>query len=162
VAWEPLEEFPGYSVSEAGRVRNDDTGHLLALLRNQQGAIHVGIQKDREQYRRSVGLLVAKAFLDPPPFDTFNTPIHLDGDLSNNEASNLLWRPRWFAIKYHAQFHNTQRGFPGPIVEIHTQEQFPNSWEAAIQYGLIDRDIYVATINRTYVFPTYQEFREIT
>jgi hypothetical protein len=129
-------------VSRDGRVRNDDTDHIMAMTRNQQGVIQVGLSRDKKQYRRAVGLLVAKAFLAPPALETFNTPIHLDGDLSNNHAENLMWRPRWFAMKYHAQFHSDQRGFDGPIVEIHTGDVFPNSWAAAMEYGLLDRDIF--------------------
>jgi len=159
--WAPIEEFPGYAVSPDGRVRNLDSGRLLVLTRNQQGVIQVGLMKDREQYKRGVALLVAKAFLDPPPSPAFNTPINLDGDRSNCEVENLAWRPRWFAIKYHQQFHNDLRGFQEPIIEINTKETFNNSWEAAIKYGLLDREILIATLNRTYVWPTYQEFRVI-
>jgi hypothetical protein len=159
--WAPIEDFPGYYVSHDGRVCRSDTGYVMSLTRNQQGVIMVGLSRDGRQYKRGVALLVAKAFLEPPALETFTTPIHLDGDLSNNRAENLMWRPRWFSMKYHAQFHNDIRGFRGPIIEIHTQEKFPNSWAAAKKYGLLDRDIYLATLNRTYVFPTFQEFRQL-
>lgn len=160
--WAPIEEFPGYAVSSDGRVRNIDTGRLLVLTRNQQGVIQVGLMKDGAQFKRGVALLVAKAFLPPPPSPAFNTPINLDGDRSNCSIDNLVWRPRWFAIKYHQQFYNDQRGFNDPIVDIKTGEEFEDSWEAATKYGLIDREILIATLNRTYVWPTYQEFRVIT
>jgi hypothetical protein len=159
--WLPIEDFPGYSVSEEGQVRNDRTGRILALTRNQFGIIQVGLSRFNVQYKRSVALLVAKAHLDPPHLKPFNTPIHLDGDRSNNHYSNLMWRPRWFAVKYHAQFQNDERGFDVPVIELHSGERFRSSWDAAIKYGLIDRDIRIATVNRTYVFPTYQEFRVI-
>lgn len=157
--WRRIDEFPNYEVSEDGRVRNADTAHVMVLTRNQQGVIQVGLMKDRQQYKRGVALLVARAFLPPPPTSAFNTPINLDGDRSNCHVDNLAWRPRWFAIKYHQQFHNDLRGFTEPIVDINTGERFKNSWEAATKYGLIDREILISTLNRTYVWPTYQEFR---
>lgn len=158
--WEPIPEFPGYSVSEKGEVRNDDTDRVLTPTPNQHGVAQVGLMKDRVQYKRGVALLVAQAFVEQPA-DTFNTPINLNGDRMDNHADNLMWRPRWFAITYHRQFHNDLRGFRRPIEEINTGEEFETSWDAAVKYGLIDREIMLATLNRTYVWPTYQEFRVI-
>lgn len=156
--WKPVPEFPGYSVSEDGRVRNEETNHILTPTKNQHGVAQVGLMLNAVQHKRGVALMVANAFLKPS-LEAFNTPINLDGDRFNNHVDNLMWRPRWFAITYHRQFHNDLRGFTEPIIEIKTKEVFPTSWEAAIKYGLIDREIFVATSNRTYVWPTYQEFR---
>ena len=119
----------------------------------------VGPRLDHIQHKRSLTVLVADAFLPPPPNPSFNTPIQLDGDRANNDVENLMWRPRWFAVKYHLQFHRPRRGFIVPIVEIHTGETFPTSWEAAIKYGLLNSEIRDAAMNRTFVWPTYQEFR---
>lgn len=158
--WCYIPSFPGYSVSDTGCVRNDETGRLMALTMNQQGIVNVGLTRDYIQYRRSVARLVATAFI-PPPRDTFDTPINLDGDRTNNNVWNLVWRPRWFAVKYFQQFINGERGFTVPVMETKTEECFHTSWEAAIKYGLLDREILVATIGRTYVWPTYQTFRVI-
>lgn len=158
--WEPIPEFPGYSVSDTGDVRNDDTGRILTPSPNQTGVAQVGLMRDKVQYKRGVALLVASAFLQPEN-EAFNTPINLNGDRMDNHVDNLEWRPRWFAITYHRQFHNDLRGFRKPIVEINTGEEFPTSWDAATKYGLIDREIMLAALNRTYVWPTYQEFRLI-
>lgn len=159
--WAEIEEFPGYSVSAEGQIRNDHTGRILALTRTQRGVIQVGLVSNGVQHKRGVALLVATAFLPPPVPDTFDTPIHLDGDLSNNNISNLMWRPRWFAIRYQRQFSNGKRGFDQPIMDTGTGEWFPDSWSAATKYGLLDREILVATLNRTYVWPTYQRFKVV-
>lgn len=160
--WREIYSFPEYSVSSFGRVRNNHNGHLMTLLRNQQGVVHVGLTKNRIQHRRSVTLLVATAFLPSPPNESFDTPIHLDGDRSNNYAINLMWRPRWFAIKYFRQFQETWlRGgkYETPIEEVDSKEYFKSSWEAAIMYGLLVYDVYISTIHHTYVWPTNQRFR---
>lgn len=160
--WAPIPDFPGYSVNYLGEVRNDDTGGRLLVLtmnRSRNGLVQVGLMKDGTQYKRGVALLVANAFLDPPAIPTFDTPINLDGDRTNNHVENLMWRPRWFAIKYHSQFHQERRGFADPIVDVDTGEIFHDSFAAAKKYGLLDREILMATLNRTYVWPTYQRFR---
>jgi hypothetical protein len=157
--WVVIDEFPNYVINADGFIKNLKTDRFLVLTRNQYGVIQVGLMKGGEQYKRGVALLVARAFLDPPPSPAFNTPINLDGDRSNCSIENLVWRPRWFAIKYHQQFKLGPQGFSKPIMDIKTKEQFPDSWAAATKYGLLDREILIATLNRTYVWPTYQEFR---
>jgi hypothetical protein len=156
--WREIEGFSGYSVSDFGRVRNDETDHILALMVNQRDIIFVGMSIDGFQYKRSVAILVARAFLPDPINRHFNTPIHLDGDRWNNAVENLMWRPRWFAVAYMKQFRNHQRGFVIPIQDKKSGEIFATSWDAATKYGLIDEEIRIATLNRTYVWPTYQEF----
>lgn len=165
--WREITEFQGYSVSDCGRVRNDQTGRILVLQLNQTGVPNVGLVKrpyldsPSIQTKRSVALLVASTFLTPHPQETFDTPINLDGDRLNNHVNNLMWRPRWFAIRYFDQFRrrNMRWGFETPIEETKTGEVFENSWEATLKYGLLDQDVYIATLNRTYVWPTYQTFR---
>jgi hypothetical protein len=106
--WRTIYEFPRYSISNEGRVRNDDTGRLMRLSHNQYNILYVGLVSGRRQYKRSVAVLVAEAFLpDYERTEPFDTPIHLNGDKADCRAHNLMWRPFWFAVKYHRQF---QRG----------------------------------------------------
>jgi hypothetical protein len=156
--WIPIEHFLDYEVSDQGRIRSRLTDRVLSLNPNQFGVMQVGMMRDSEQRHRSVPLLVAKAFL-PEPGGAFDTPINLDGDRTNNAVENLLWRPRWFAIKYNQQFkmrhpHRIDR----PIVELKTGEVSENSLECAKKYGLLEEDLILSILNRTYVWPTYQEF----
>lgn len=157
--WKPIPDFPGYSVSDRGRVLNEDTQRIMAVLVNQQGVAYVGLTRDKVQYRRGLALLVANEFLDPPPASIFDTPIHLDGDKTNADVRNLAWRPRWFAVKYHKQFKHPPKGFRVPIQDVETGTIFETSWEAAITYGLLDEEILSSIVNLTYVWPTYQKFR---
>lgn len=158
--WREIRSFPGYSVSDLGRVRNDVTGRLMTLLQNQHGVLQVGLTKNLTQHRRAVAKLVATAFLQEPPAE-FDTPINLDGDRSHNVVENLMWRPRWFAVKYFQQFYENCCSFNYPIEDIKTGDVFETSWHAATTCGLLDREILVATLNRTYVWPTYQIFRKV-
>lgn len=157
--WKEIENFPGYSVSDYGNVRTDKSGRILVLTENQFGLLQVGLMRDGEQRHRSVPLLVAKAFLPelPGPFDT---PINLDGNRHNNHVDNLLWRPRWFAIRYNQQFkYPYENSILAPVQDLKTGEISENSFECAKRYGLLERDLVLSVLNRTYVWPTYQEFR---
>lgn len=157
--WIDIEEFSEYAVSNYGRVRSNKSGRILSTSPNQFGVVQVGLMKDGVQYHRSVPLLVAKGFLPikPGPFDT---PINLDGDRSNNHVDNLVWRPRWFAIKYNRQFRFPYRDrIDRPIVDKKTGEVSNNSLECACRYGLLEEEIVISILTRTYVWPTYQEFR---
>lgn len=163
--WAKIQGFPGYSVSDKGRIRNDESGRLLVLTENQQGVVKVGlVNPDRKQETRSVALLVAQHHLEKPPaasIDIFDTPINLDGDRHNNQVTNLMWRPRWFAIKYHKQFDEGSRvGYKTPIQVLSTGDIYPNSMAAAIRYGILAEDTVKSVIHNTYVFPTFQKFKE--
>lgn len=157
--WREVREFPGYSVSNTGRVRNDDTDRIMRLSTNSRGIVIVGMVRNGIQHKRSVAVMVAKNFVLKPRED-FTSLINLDGDRYNIAADNLMWRPLWFAQRYHSQFRGIA-SFTTPIVELKTGEEFVDSWDAAIKYGLLDRDIYNSALYRTYVFPTFQRFRLI-
>lgn len=156
--WAPVRSFPGYSVSDHGRIRTDKSGRMLALNETQFGLLQVGMMRNGEQRHRSVPLLVAKAFL-PEVGGPFDTPINLDGDRYNNYIGNLAWRPRWFAIKYNQQFiHPYDKHIDSPIVDLKTGKISYGSMECAKEYGLLEQDLVLSILNRTYVWPTYQEF----
>lgn len=158
--WLEIPDFYGYSVSNHGRVRNDFSGRIMALVRNQGGTIHVGLVRNRKQYKRSLAKLVAEAFLPRNTLDHFRTPIHLDGNPENNHYHNLAWRPRQFADAYHRQF-NRWPLIGRPIRDVDTGERYSDSHEACKKHGLLDKDILKSVIEGFAVHPTFQIF-EIT
>jgi len=163
--WIELEEFPDYAVSNLGNIlclRND---LVRRPSQNQQGIAKITLVLDGRTHTRAVAVLVAKTFLkrdasylrDP---NIFNTPINTDGDRMNCCVDNLMWRPRWFAIKYHQQFQYIEFHQAHPYIEeIETGERFNNIKDPSINYGLYYRDIIKSFMNHVYVFPTGQEFR---
>lgn len=158
--WVEISEFPGYAVSNHGRIMNTRTELIKRPTKNQQGIPNVLLMLDGAQHRRSVALLVASNFLPPPTRVAFDTPINLDGNRENNQVSNLEWRPRWFALKYHAQFKDpVSFGFDHEIELIQTGEIFENVRDAAKQYGLLEKEVVLSTHNRSRVFPTWHEFK---
>lgn len=157
--WVEIEEFPGYSVSSLGEIRNDLHQRPMVLMRNQQGIIMVGLFKDGRQYKRSVDLIVAKAFLGVPHNPAFDTVIHLDGDLTNNQDTNLMWRPRWYRLRYHRQFReNRFSRWSSPIELMETGEIFENPTEAAMTHGILEADIHQSVVDGSEVWPQGYHF----
>lgn len=156
--WKLVVEHPRYSVSDLGRVRNDNTDRILRIRKNQRGFWMVGLREENgEQVTRSLNKLVAVAFLPPPRTEYFDSVIHIDGDRANHQAVNLAWRPRWFALKYHTQFtmETTSRG---PVRDKRTGELFASVWDVVSQRGLLYWDVVRSMHERTYVFPTMDLF----
>ncbi len=159
--WLEVQGFEDYWVSDQGRIWNRATDHFPSIRPNQLGIPYVGLRRNGISYNRSIAPIVANAFVSnpyPPPFDT---PINLDGDRMNNRVDNLVWRPRWFAVKYHRQFHFEPGGLRTRIQEVVTEEIFDTSWDAATRFGLLDRDILIAIRKDEYVWPTYHIFRAL-
>lgn len=160
--WHDVPGFDGYAVSSHGRVRSR-AGRVLTHTFNQQGHEKVNLSIDGRTVTRSVAGLVARAFIEPPLRRDFNTIIHLDGDKNNAHADNLMWRPRYFAIRYHKQFESTAfRETTISVKEMKTGEEFASIHDAAVKFGLLYNDILVSAHERTFVWPTFQEFRVIS
>lgn len=158
--WLPLGEFPGYSASNLGRIRNDRRDSLLTFVLTDHRP-YVGLMRNGFQVKRSVSKLICDTFVQRPENPLFNTPIHLDGDSLNCRADNLLWRPRWFAWKHSHQFRRELPEYEWVIQEIKTKEVFPNCWGPVFHYGLLYLDVVLAVVHKTYVFPTMQIFERI-
>lgn len=160
--WVPIEEFPDHSLNPEGEIINNISGDFRRPSRNQQGIVMVNFTNHYQQRVRSLAVLVAKTFLSREGVpDHFNTPIHLNGDKSDCRASNLAWRPRWFAVMYHKQFsfdHFMEPRFNIPIQLIETGEVFDNTWDAAMKYGMLEVDIAIGTANGTPVPLQYYHF----
>jgi len=167
--WREVPGFPGYSVSSEGLVRNDARDTILARVVNNQNVTYVSLVRNGIQQKRALGLLVAQAFLEPHVNPFFNTPIYLDGNRLNTAASNLMWRPKWFAMRFHKQFeHRAPAGMRPdiPVEELETRERFSDVWGVVMTFGLIWSEVYTAAVNYTYhsspyacVWPTGQQFR---
>lgn len=98
--WAQIEGWPDYAVSDFGRVKRLTTrtcakaGSILrAAWRGGRGAekgyLAVDLCRDGERKTFSVHVLVAEAFLAERPEE--HVPNHVDGDRSNNAATNLEW-----------------------------------------------------------------------
>lgn len=171
--WKRIPKFRGYEVSTYGRVANVSNDLLLQPSKTLQGGLKVGLYQDGVQHTRSLKVLVAEAFvehdIDPVSTDVpFDTPILLDGDQENCHATNILWRPRWFAWQYSRQFSNPSfmtdnpLYHKGPVIELdalgHVCGIHDSAWKIATTQGLLLHDVWTSINTRSVVFPTRQSF----
>lgn len=156
----PIPEFPNYWITYDGRVFNINTDREMVLSPTMQGELTVGMVRDGHQYRRSVKVLVAQAFVDGYT-EIFNTPMLLDGNRDNLHADNIVWRPRWFAWKYMNQFSEPYPDwyYSGPIMS--DNMRYHVILEAAMIHGLLCFDIWQSIHEGNPVFPTRQIFYKI-
>jgi hypothetical protein len=160
--WRKIDDFPNYEVSSYGRVRNTFNQAFLTSRPNQWGSMMLGLSGNGGQAMRSVNVLVLYAFGEPPLQTNFNTPIHLDGDRTNCRIENLMWRPLWFAREYHAQFEKySYDKWKVKIRLIGPGEIFTNPREAAMKYGLLEKEIRLDLTNRRGVYPGGYLFEQI-
>lgn len=159
--WEVLHDFPSYAISSLGKIVNIYRQTEMAQSQNQRGIQVVSLtNENHRQVTRSVPLLVAQTFV-PGGTDIFNSPIHLDNDRSNCAADNLMWRPRWFAVKYHQQFRDVRFYHHFPLGIRGSRERFKGWAEACMKYGVLYRSVIDSYHNGVPVFPTGQIFRAI-
>jgi len=159
--WVQIEEFERYSVSETGLIRHDEHDRVLTQFRNHLGFVYVCLYQNHRQVKRGVAKIVANHFLEPPTKPAFDTPINLDGDRLNNEVWNLMWRPRWFAVKYHHQFEEELPSYK-PVMEVNTGEYFADALAAASTYGLLAYKVINDTLRGDPVWPTYNKFQFVS
>lgn len=158
--WTEISEFQDYSVSDQGRVRNDNTYRILRQRLNQQGITFVSLYKGGREYSRSVALLVAREYILPYQNPLFNAPIHLNNDRSDNSVENLMLRPRWFAVQYRQQFCNGyyRRLRIGPVKNLKTGDIFDDLWDAVKTFGLLYGNTRTSIQENTAVWPGGHRF----
>lgn len=85
--WRTYAEFPRYSVSDAGVVKNSETGRVLKPQIEKNGYLRVLLYPEKKH--RSVHRMVALTFIP----NANNKPHinHIDGNKQNNAVSNLEW-----------------------------------------------------------------------
>lgn len=158
--WREIEEFPDYAVNQYGEIANMRSGLPRKPSINQHGILKISLYKNRrELFTRSVAVIVADAFVEGKS-EHWNTPIHLDGNHQNCRADNLMWRPRWFAVKFHKQFYKTNfYDLKLHIVELNTGREFYSVDEACTTFGLHYEDVYHSYVEEMPVPLTRHEFR---
>jgi hypothetical protein len=160
--WYDIKDFPPYQISNRGEVKNGVTDRILKVSQNQSGVAYVGMMKDGVQVHRGIALMVIEACGFQHVNEVFDTPINLDGNRLNNHISNLMWRPRWYAVKYHRQFEK-RYAYPivTPVIDTGTMTIYQNSMHAAVSNGLLEKEVVMSIANNTHTWPTHQVFQMI-
>lgn len=141
--WATILEFPEYEVSNWGLIFSKRRRVVLNTTRNNHGHVRISLTNHLGRFTRSVSVLVATAFV--PAHDSLcDTVVMLDGDKTNLNADNLVWRPRGFAWEYVRQLRNpTPRHFVTlSVVNVITGAEYENIEVAAKTEGLLYKDIW--------------------
>ena len=88
--WKVIDEYPKYSVSTFGRVKNNATGKLLAQSISNWGYCRVAIYADNKRKQLSVHRAVATAFIPNGNPERIQVN-HIDCNKQNNNVQNLEW-----------------------------------------------------------------------
>lgn len=164
--WAEIEGFSKYEVSNTGIVINVRTGREVKHSRTQAGQIKVGLVDDQgTQKTKLVKNLVASNFVQGES-DVFNTVISLDGDQSNVHYTNLMWRPRWFALQWARQHTRVADGKKNhyltiPVYDISSKEYFDNIHQAAMANGSAHSEILVSCVMLYKTWPDNRKYRFI-
>lgn len=143
--WKPIADLPGYSVSNKGRVRKDETGQIMVLSKN-GGYYRITISKH-------VHRLVAEAFIDKPS-DEKCWVDHIDGNRGNNNVDNLRWvtpAENYKAYGYNSRRVNRRR----KVKATHTDGRtiiFNSRQECAEYFGCSDSEV---VYNKTHIKHSY-------
>ena len=93
--WRPTGGWPGYEVSDLGRVRRAvrgpgaRVGYVLKPYPTHNGYLRVKLRRAGKSRNGRVHVLVCEAFHGPRPPDM--EVRHLDGTKTNNTVGNLCW-----------------------------------------------------------------------
>lgn len=93
-----IDGFPGYKVSDDGRVWTEKRQRWLKNHTVRDGYLQVGMCNNGKLYMRYVHRLVAEAFI--PHHGKDQEVNHKDEDKTNNAVSNLEWCDRRYNVHY--------------------------------------------------------------
>lgn len=138
--WREIREYPKYSVSNEGRVRNFKTGRILKQGTHKQGYHLVWLSDENGRHGKSVHRLVAEAFIPNP--NGKPQVNHIDGNKANNGVKNLEWNTGSENTK-HAYKTGLLMGRPkSPVRIIETGEIFGSIRECASKLNGSQGDIW--------------------
>lgn len=87
--WKVVADFPDYMVSQLGRVKNARTGRILKPYLADENYYELNLWHERKAKHVRVHRLVALSFCEG--YASGLEPDHIDGDKTNNVATNLEW-----------------------------------------------------------------------
>lgn len=139
--WKKISEFPTYSISNAGRVRNDTRNRILVGGFDRDGYRQVTLSYNGKQYNRRICRLVANEFIENP--NGYPCVNHIDENKSNDNVTNL----EWCTYKYNNNYGIRNELTRKKIMCIETEEIYSGVRKAARELGISHTNIGLAARN---------------
>lgn len=158
--WMRLPEFPNYEISDLGRIYNLPRQKFMATSKTTHGHLKISLVNRFGRHDRSVALMVAQMFVQPPDLLCDRVVIRND-DLEDVRAVNLMWRPAHFAWKYIRQLRTET--LPGyycnlEVMNMITKVKYKNIIDAGLEEGLLFEDIWRSTYTGNSVYPHHHRY----
>ena len=127
-----IDDYPKYSVSNLGNIRNDKTTRILKKNINDNGYYIVDLCKNNKRKTFKVHRIIAEAFVLNPE----NKPYvdHIDNNKLNNSINNL----RWCTPSENQQNRQRQKNNSSGIKGVHF-DKHANKWRMEL---LVNGKIY--------------------
>jgi hypothetical protein len=158
--WWNLSGFDGYTIHKSGNIHDTQKGRQVAQQWANNGfQVNLRSSRGARGYTTArVASLVAQIFVPRPDFQA-DTVIFLDGDRRNHHASNLMWRSRSYAIRYHRQITDPEGQYhlSAPYVDEYGIV-YSSCLDAAIANGLLPTEVRRSAMNNEPVLLTSQQF----
>lgn len=136
--WKQINNYPNYSVSDAGLVKRNNTNNLLKPWSNSRGYLYVSLSKNGRIKKFAIHRLVATAFLIKKDQDTEVN--HLDENKKNNFSSNLEWVDHKTNLNYGT--HNLRmtktiisKKLGKPVIQFDKKGNYIKRWNSAGECG---------------------------
>ncbi len=123
--WKQITDYPNYSVSNLGNVRNDKYNRNLKPVLYKCGYYYVGFRKNGKTKFIRIHRLVGQCFLE----NIDNKPFvdHVDRNKLNNNVNNLRWATRGENERNKPKKQNTKSKYKG-VYQIKN-----NRWNSSIK-----------------------------
>ena len=169
--WREIEDFPKYLINPYGDVRHHDRYTSRRTGKTKQGFLTIVLYADdnNARYLRQVNALVARTFLTPKELylrfpEQYYIPgqdyamenpryylrdlreagavWHLDGNLMNVAADNLLWATKQEVSEWNAMHRSDYRyQLTHRVMNTSTNRTYDNAYECALDEGELESKI---------------------
>lgn len=133
--WRPIRGFPGYEVSDHGRVKSLARDYhygshedMILSQRDRRGYKSVTLFRDGERHYKSVHRLVADAFIPNP--DKLPIVNHKDETRTNNRADNLEWCTSKYNTNYGGCRDKIGKGVSRKVIQLTKDGSIVAMWDS--------------------------------